>query len=123
MAHILHLDSSPRGERSISRQLSREFIEGLESGCTPPIPWFTATWGTIRCRMSPSAWVVGALYSARNPSGRCPSKAMQLSELRRSTSSRRPTVTCLGVPMHNFCMPYVRSRRTWTRSSASVRTV
>ena len=28
MAHILHLDSSPRGERSISRQLSREFIEG-----------------------------------------------------------------------------------------------
>ncbi|GAB4205969.1 MAG: hypothetical protein Fur006_62650 [Coleofasciculaceae cyanobacterium] len=26
MVHILHLDSSPRGERSLSRTLTREFI-------------------------------------------------------------------------------------------------
>jgi FMN-dependent NADH-azoreductase len=26
MTHILHIDSSPRGERSISRTLTREFI-------------------------------------------------------------------------------------------------
>ncbi|MGA9377992.1 MAG: NAD(P)H-dependent oxidoreductase [Phormidium sp.] len=27
MAHLLHIDSSPRGERSHSRRLSREFVE------------------------------------------------------------------------------------------------
>jgi FMN-dependent NADH-azoreductase len=27
MAHILHIDSSPRGERSISRTLTREFTK------------------------------------------------------------------------------------------------
>ena len=27
MAHLLHIDSSPRGERSRSRKLTREFIE------------------------------------------------------------------------------------------------
>jgi FMN-dependent NADH-azoreductase len=34
MTHILHIDASPRGDRSISRTLSHEFIhaEGFESG-------------------------------------------------------------------------------------------
>ncbi|PMB38574.1 hypothetical protein CEN47_06280 [Fischerella thermalis CCMEE 5319] len=27
MAHLLHIDSSPRGERSHSRRLTREFVE------------------------------------------------------------------------------------------------
>jgi FMN-dependent NADH-azoreductase len=27
MTHILHLDASPRGDRSISRTLSKEFID------------------------------------------------------------------------------------------------
>ncbi len=27
MAHLLHIDSSPRGERSHSRRITREFVE------------------------------------------------------------------------------------------------
>jgi FMN-dependent NADH-azoreductase len=27
MAHLLHIDASPRGERSHSRRMTREFVE------------------------------------------------------------------------------------------------
>lgn len=33
MAHLLHLDSSPRGERSHSRRLTREFVEAWKQTC------------------------------------------------------------------------------------------
>ena len=102
MAHILHLDSSPRGERSISRQLSREFIEGWKRlhpgdavvyrdlGHNPP-PHVT------------EAWVVGAF----TPPERHPADAqaaMRLSDalIDEFLAAARYVI---GMPMHNFCMP------------------
>ncbi|MGQ4647204.1 NAD(P)H-dependent oxidoreductase [Lyngbya aestuarii] len=39
MAHILHIDSSPRGERSHSRPMTREFVEQWKQ--TDPADSFT----------------------------------------------------------------------------------
>jgi len=99
---ILHLDSSPRGERSISRQLSREFIEGWKrlhpADCVvyrdvgrDPVPHVT------------EAWVVGAFTPlATRPADA--QAAMRISDVLIDeflTADRY----VFGVPMHNFCVP------------------
>ena len=102
MAHILHLDSSPRGERSISRQLSREFIEGWKRlhpgdavvyrdlGHNPP-PHVT------------EAWVVGAFTPPESHPADAQA-AMRLSDalIDEFLAADRYVI---GMPMHNFCMP------------------
>jgi FMN-dependent NADH-azoreductase len=99
MARILHLDASPRGERSISRQLSREFIEAWKRlhpndsvlyrdvGRDPP-PHVT------------EAWVVGA-YTPAETHPADARAAMRLSDalVDEFLSADRYV---FGVPMHNF---------------------
>jgi FMN-dependent NADH-azoreductase len=102
MSRILHLDASPRGERSISRQLSREFIEQWKRlhpadsviyrdvGHTPP-PHVTEN------------WVIGAFTppDTHPPEAQA---AMRFSDalIDEFLSADRYV---FGVPMHNFCMP------------------
>ena len=102
MARILHLDASPRGERSISRQLSREFIEGwrrlhpddsvvYRDVARDPVPHVT------------EAWVVGAF----TPSETHPADAqaaIRLSDLLIDEFLEADRYV-FGVPMHNFCVP------------------
>ena len=102
MARILHLDASPRGERSTSRQLSREFIEGwkrLHPGDSViyrdmghnPVPHVT------------EAWVVGAFTPPENHPADAQA-AMRASDALIDEFLAADRYV-FGVPMHNFCMP------------------
>jgi FMN-dependent NADH-azoreductase len=120
MAHILHLDSSPRGERSLSRQLSREFIEGWKrlhpadsvayrDVGHSPVPHVT------------EAWVVGAFTPPETHPADAQA-AMRLSDALIDEFLAADHYV-FGVPMHNFSIPstfkayvdqIVRVSRTFT---------
>ena len=102
MAGILHLDASPRGERSISRQLSREFIEGWmlrhpadsvvnRDVGRHPVPHVT------------EAWVVGAFTPLETRPADAQA-AMRLSDVLIEEFLAADRYV-FGVPMHNFCVP------------------
>ena len=102
MAHILHLDASPRGERSISRQLSREFIEGWKrlhptdsiayrDVGRDPVPHVT------------EAWVVGAFTPLETHPADAQA-AMRLSDVLIDEFLAADRYV-FGVPMYNFGVP------------------
>ena len=102
MARILHLDASPRGERSISRQLSREFIAGWKrlhpadsvvyrDVAHDPVPHVT------------EAWVVGAFTPVETHPADAQA-AMCLSDVLIDEFMEADRYV-FGVPMHNFCVP------------------
>jgi len=101
MARILHLDASPRGERSISRQLSREFVEAWRQlhpmDCViyrdvghDPVPHVT------------EAWVVGAFTPPEGHPADAQT-AMYLSDVLIDEFLAADRYV-FGVPMHNFCV-------------------
>ena len=58
MSHILHLDASPRGERSVSRTLAKEFILNWKTAH----PEDTVTYRDIGHYLVPlidEAWIAG----------------------------------------------------------------
>ena len=73
MSRILHVDASARGERSITRQMSREFIDGWKA----LHPDDTVVYRDVGRSPPPhvsEAWVVGAFtpaetHPADRPSG------------------------------------------------------
>ena len=102
MAHILHLDASPRDERSISRQLSREFMEAwrqlhpADSGVYRdvghcPVPHVT------------EAWVVGAFTPPETQPADARA-AMRWSDVLIDEFLAADRYV-FGVPMHNFSVP------------------
>lgn len=120
MSHILHLDSSPRGSRSISRSLTKEFI----SAWLTVHPEDSVTYRDVGKYPVPpvdEAWIAGAF-----------SKAEVLpDELKNALSISDELINELfvadhyvfGVPMHNFSIPanfkayidqVVRVNRTFT---------
>ena len=102
MTTLLHIDASPRGDRSVSRKLSKSFVEhwlthepgatiiSRDVGRNPP-PLITETW-------------VAAAFTA--PADRT---AEQRDELRLSDELidelDRANVIVIGAPMHNYGMP------------------
>lgn len=118
--NILHLDSSPRGERSHSRQLTRAFVQELKTshpdaqvvyrdlGHNPP-PHVDELW-------------IAAAYS--DPSTHTPDQqaAIQISEELIAELVAADLIV-IGVPMYNFSVPstfkayidqVVRAGRTFT---------
>jgi FMN-dependent NADH-azoreductase len=119
MANILHLDSSPRGERSHSRTLTQEFISAWKAAYPDdaiayrdigrdPIPHVTETW---------------IAASVTSPEQRTPelAAAIQLSDelIDEFLAADRYV---FGIPMFNFGIPsvfkayidqIVRARRTF----------
>jgi FMN-dependent NADH-azoreductase len=99
---LLHIDASPRGARSHTRRLSREFISAwlrtrpfdqvdyLDVGLAPPPP-------------VDEAWIAAAFTA---PEGRTP--AMR-DALKVSDGLLRPFLTAelivIGLPMYNFSVP------------------
>lgn len=120
MSRLLHLDASPRGERSLSRQLSGEFLEGWKR----LHPSDTVIYRDVGHNPPPhvtEAWVVGA-YAP--PADQTPDStaAMRLSDalVDEFLSADRYV---FGVSMHNFSVPstfkayvdqVVRIRRTFS---------
>ena len=102
MTTLLHIDASPRGNRSVSRKLSKAFVDewlAHEPGATiisrdighNPPPFITEEW-------------VAAAFTA--PDERT---AAQHDELRLSDELidelERANVIVIGAPMHNYGMP------------------
>ena len=104
MATLLHIDSSPLYNRSVSRQLSAAFVDrwkSLHPGATIIGRDLNAT------SISPlSAEWVGAAYTpeeARNPEQK---KLLALSDTLIAELQRADEYV-IGVPMHNFGVPSV----------------
>ncbi len=102
MSHILHLDASPRGERSHSRQLSREFIESWKAAH----PQDTVTYRDLGHHPVPpvsEAWI-GAVYSS--PADHSPEQqeAIAISDTL-VDELLAADIYVFGVPMYNFTVP------------------
>jgi len=102
MAHILHIDSSPRGERSFSRQLTAEFITAWKTAH----PEDTLTYRNLGHNPLPhvdEAWIAAAFTP---PSARTPqlNKAIKLSD-ELVDEFLAADYYVFGVPMYNFNVP------------------
>jgi FMN-dependent NADH-azoreductase len=123
MAHILHIDSSPRGERSLSRTLTREFISAwkqIHPGDTVnyrdigryPVPPIDESW--IAASFSPPNQITPELATALNISDEL------IDELLAAE------LYVFGIPMYNYSIPanfkayidqIVRVKRTFVVTS------
>lgn len=102
MTTLLHIDSSPRGDRSLSRRLSRHFVDtwlashpgnrviGRDIGREPP-PFIDEPW--IAAAFTPSERRTDAQHAILRVSDTL------IDELAAAD------VIVLGVPMHNYGMP------------------
>jgi FMN-dependent NADH-azoreductase len=102
MAHLLHIDSSPRGERSRSRRLAKEFVETwnqvhLDSTVTYrdvghyPVPHVDEPW--IAAAYTPPEQRTPELWDAIRISDQVVDEFLAAD------------VYVLGVPMYNFSIP------------------
>jgi Acyl carrier protein phosphodiesterase len=102
MAHLLHIDSSPRDARSRSRQLTREFVEAWKQSH----PTDTVTYRDIGRNPLPHVselWIAAA-YTP--PEQRTPElwNAIHLSD-RLVDELLVADICVIGVPMYNFSIP------------------
>jgi len=104
MATLLHIDSSPLYDRSVSRQLSGAFVDrwkSLHPGATVIDRDLNAT------SLSPiSAEWIGAAYTSEEARTPQQKKLLALSETLLAELERADEYV-IGVPMHNFGVPSV----------------
>jgi FMN-dependent NADH-azoreductase len=102
MTHILHLDASPRQERSISRTLTQEFIANWQTAH----PSDTVTYRDLGHQAIPFVdedWI-GAAYGSPDRYTPAQAQAIQLSnELVDEFLAADRYV--FGIPMYNFSIP------------------
>jgi FMN-dependent NADH-azoreductase len=102
MPTLLHLDSSPRGERSVSRQLTRDFANAWKQAHPGaeviyrdlgrnPVPFITETF--IAAAFTPPDGLSPELRTAIATSNEL------IGELKTATEY------VFGIPMHNFSVP------------------
>jgi FMN-dependent NADH-azoreductase len=104
MAHLLHIDSSPRGERSHSRRMTREFVAQWKQAH----PGDTVTYRDIGRNPVPHVdelWIAAAFSS---PEQHTPElrEAIRLSD-QLVEEFLTADVYVIGVPMYNFSVPSV----------------
>jgi FMN-dependent NADH-azoreductase len=102
MAAILHLDTSPRGDRSISRSLTKEFM----TGWLATHPTDTTTYRDIGHYPPPyvsETWIAGAFTPPEQHTPEI-AEAIRLSDqfIDEFVAADRYVI---GVPMHNFAIP------------------
>lgn len=103
MTQLLHIDASPRGERSHSRALSAEFVAAVVAGSPTavtyrdlghdPAPFISEAW--IAAAYSDPADHTPALRDAIRPSNELVDEFLAAD------------VVVIGTPMHNFGVPAV----------------
>lgn len=102
MAHLLHIDASPRGERSHSRRMTREFVEqwkqqhpndtiAYRDVGRNPIPHVDETW--IAAAFSPPDQHTSQLQEAIRLSDQLVDEFLAAD------------IYIIGVPMYNFSVP------------------
>jgi FMN-dependent NADH-azoreductase len=102
MTHILHIDSSPRGERSHSRRLTKEFIEQWKQ----VHPSDTVTYRDIGRNSIPhvdEAWIAAAFTPPEQHTSQL-QEAIHLSD-RLVDEFLAADIYVIGVPMYNFSVP------------------
>ncbi|MEC4817447.1 MAG: FMN-dependent NADH-azoreductase [Scytonema sp. PMC 1069.18] len=102
MAHLLHIDSSPRGERSHSRRMTREFVEQWKQAH----PGDTVTYRDIGRNPVPyvdESWIASAFTP---PEQRTPElwESIRISD-RLVDEFLAADIYIIGVPMYNFSVP------------------
>ena len=99
MTHLLHIDSSPRGERSHSRRLSREFVEAWKQAHSIN----TVTYRDIGRNPVPHVneqWIAAA-YTP--PEQRTPEQWNAITKSDRLVDEfLAANLYVIGVPMYNF---------------------
>lgn len=102
MSHLLHIDSSPRGDRSHSRKLTREFVEAWKKAHPEdtvtyrdigrnPIPHIDEPW--IAAAYSPPAQYTAELQAAIRLSDELIDEFLAADYY------------VMGIPMYNFSVP------------------
>ncbi len=102
MAHLLHIDASPRGTRSQSRRMTREFVEKWQLAH----PNDTVTYRDIGRHPVPhvdESWIAAAFSS---PEEHTPElrKAISISD-QLVDEFLAADIYVIGVPMYNFSVP------------------
>ena len=104
MPTLLHIDSSPLGNASISRQLSTEFVQNWKQA-NPGGKIITRDLTATNLRPINAEWV-GAAYTPEDARTPAQSELLALSDtLIAELQSADEYV--FGVPMHNFAVPSV----------------
>ena len=102
MAHLLHIDSSPRGERSRSRRFTREFVEAWKQVHPNdtvtyrdigrnPVPHINEQW--IAAGYTPAEQRTPELWQAIEKSDRLVDELLAAD------------IYVMGVPMYNYSVP------------------
>jgi FMN-dependent NADH-azoreductase len=102
MTHILHLDASPRGDRSISRTLTKEFITDWQAAH----PGDTVTYRDLGHDTIPFVtedWIAAA-YSTPDRYTPAQAQAIQLSNQLVDEFLAADRYV-FGIPMYNFSIP------------------
>lgn len=102
MVHLLHIDASPRGERSHSRRMTREFVEQWKQ----VHPNDTVTYRDLRHHPVPyvtEPWIAAAFSP---PEQHTPElrEAIRLSD-QLVDEFLAADIYVIGVPMYNFSVP------------------
>ncbi|OLP18495.1 FMN-dependent NADH-azoreductase [Leptolyngbya sp. 'hensonii'] len=102
MAHLLHIDASPRGERSHSRRLTREFVESWKQ----THPGDIVTYRDIGRHPVPhvdEAWIAAAYTPLEQQTPQL-QNAIHLSD-QLVDEFIAADIYVIGVPMYNFSVP------------------
>lgn len=102
MTTLLHIDSSPRGERSLSRKLSQAFVDQWRAR-EPAADVIVRDVGRNPPPLITEAWIAAAFTppDARTPAQR---DELMLSD-QLIAELARADVIVIGAPMHNYGMP------------------
>lgn len=120
MTHILHIDASPRGDRSISRQLSNEFIQSWKSHNSQDTVTYRDL-GHHPVAHVNEMWIAAAFTPPEQRSSEL-REAIQLSDILVDEFLGADCYV-FGIPMYNFNVPstfkayidqIVRINRTFT---------
>ncbi|OKH22881.1 FMN-dependent NADH-azoreductase [Chroogloeocystis siderophila] len=102
MAHILHLDSSPRGERSHSRRITKEFIEARMQAHPSDIVTYRDI-GRHHIPHVDELWIAAAYTPSEQ---RTPELAQAISLSDRLIDEfLAADLYVIGIPMYNFSVP------------------
>jgi FMN-dependent NADH-azoreductase len=102
MAHLLHIDASPRGERSHSRRMTKEFVEQWKQ----THPNDTITYRDVGRNPIPhvdEAWIAAAFSPPEQHTSQLQA-AIHLSD-QLVDEFLAADIYVLGVPMYNFSVP------------------
>ncbi|MCP6757176.1 MAG: FMN-dependent NADH-azoreductase [Fischerella sp. CENA71] len=120
---LLHLDSSPRGERSISRTLTQQFVS-LWKQIHPDVPVIYRDLGRYPVPVIDEAWIAAAFCPPAQLTPELQSALMISDEL--IAELLAANLYIFGIPMYNYSVPasfkayidqIVRVRRTFVVSA------